>query len=248
MPEPLTSKKIDNSNQNNTLPKPTSNESVWEGRKIYLIAIGTTVLSLLALSVATVYELSKYCAELAHDKIWIPDIPALEAKIKAKFEESFIDRLKQLPGVDYIRLFKHLAICNKDEEILLKQLQQNFAINDYQLKQILSGAHVRLQDEGKTYQTWVQEMETKQARVSSHPSSGPQYAVRGPFVKELLFSQIEEDGVSYTWFQLENHPVKFGHYIRHMWDYIVYKITQKNQGPYGSSSDIDSRPMVLFPK
>jgi hypothetical protein len=224
-------------------------KAVWNGATIKVIVLSTTAaISLVVLAAAAAFELIKYAAEGIHDKIWVPDLPTLEEAVKKKFEESFIDRLKNLPGIDFIRLCKHLAICSKDEEEILKQLQNNFHLTNDELKQILGGAHVRLKDGGVTYETWVKTMETKQKRVSSHPSSSDQYGIRGPFVKELLFSKIEENGETYTWFQLENHPVKFGHYIRHMWDYVVYKATRNNQGPYGSSPAIDSRPIILDPR
>lgn len=220
-------------------------QAEWEGHKFIYITAAAATISFLAVAL---YELAKYVAELTHDKIWAPDIPALEKTIKKKFDEKFIDRLKVIPGVDYIRLFKHLAICKKDEEEIVKKLQSEYVLTDEQIKEILGGAHVRLKDGGRTYEEWVNRMSTKQARMSSHPSSSTQFGIRGPFVKELLFSKIEVNGEQYTWFQLENHPVKFGHFLRHMKDYFVYKLSGKNQGPYGSSPAIDSKPLVLEPR
>jgi len=224
--------------------QPPKTDKVWGGRVVfYLKAAG-----MVAIVFTTLYELGKHFAELAHDKIWVPDVKAVKAlkkELKLKFNKSFVKMIKNIPGADYVRLFKRLAICSDQEKTILNQLQTDFELSDTQLEQIIAGAHVRLDDEGKTYDSWAK-LDKIQPRISSHPSDSPQYGIRGPFVKELLFSRVKEkEGKCYTWFQLENHPVKFGHYIRHMLDYFRYKITKENQGPYGSSPATDSKPLIL---
>lgn len=235
--------KVKTTNEGNTLPKEKP-KSIWEGRAVFWLTVGAASIGL----IITGYEFVKYIAEVAHDKIWKPDIQALEKKIQDKFEAGFCNRLQAIKeGIDYIRVCKHLPLCSKDEEAFLKQLQKDFHFTDQQLVEILKGAHVRLKDGGKTYDRWCQEMTSKYKRTSSHSATSTQYGVSGDFVKQLLFSKVEEKGESYTWFQLENHPVKFGHYIRHMLDFVKYKLSMQNQGPYGSSMAIDTKPILLEP-
>ena len=48
---------------------------------------------------------------------------------------------------------------------------------DEQLKEILMGAHVRLDDDGETYEEWEDKVVNKQSRYSSHSSDKTQYGV-----------------------------------------------------------------------
>lgn len=228
------------------LPEEQNNDQEvnWFGHGVTIIAITAVAIACTILLV----EVAFLIHENIHDKIWQPNPVELEGKISEKFSAEFIEKVKNLSieGIDYVRLFKRLAVTEEDETEIIVYLEQNFEMNSEQLKEILLGAHVRLDDEGKTYEEWIEKLDTKQSRFSSHPSTKTQYGVRGSLIKELLFSHtIDANGKSYTWFQLENHPVSFGHIIRHMMDYFMYMMTNQNQGPYGSSAATDRAPIIL---
>ncbi len=106
------------------------------------------------------------------------------------------------------------------------------------------GAHVLLLDDGSTYKEWSENPAFKTGR-SSHPSNDQQYRMSGKLVKELLFSTVKHEGKVHTWFQLESHPMSFGHVALHMLAYVKYKLSGRNQGPYGSSHHVDQKPLII---
>ena len=103
---------------------------------------------------------------------------------------------------------------------------------------ILSGAHVRIFDFGSRYEHW-KGLKSAHTRRSSHASDGPQYHVDGPLSHTILFGKIGNR----TWMQLEGNPQGVGHVV----DWIKYSVTKKNQGPYGSSSYVENRPLEFIP-
>jgi hypothetical protein len=103
---------------------------------------------------------------------------------------------------------------------------------------ILSGAHVTIFDFGHRYKYW-KGLRSAHTRRSSHSSDAPQYHVDGPLSHTILFGKLG----AWTWLLLEGHPQGLGHVI----DWFKYSITHKNQGPYGSSSYTDNRPLRIFP-
>lgn len=218
----------------------------WKGRFIYVVIVGVGALAL----AAAVYEMALLSYEIVHDKIWTPNLGELEKSVKQKFKESIVNKFKQLKNLDTTRLFKRLAICKEEEREIISSLIERFHLTDEQLQEIFMGAHVRLNDNGQLYDEWIKKIpdESKQSRLSSHPSDAQQYGVRGPLVKELLFSRIKENDKDYTWFQLENHPMSFGHIIRHMIDFFKYKLTGSQQGPDGSSKATHFKPLLILPK
>ena len=57
-----------------------------------------------------------------------------------------------------------------------------------------------------------------------------------------------------TWVQLEKTPAAFGKKklpsltdLRHLWDFVVYRVTRSNVGPWGLSRLTERRPMYLSP-
>lgn len=192
-------------------------------------------------------ELVYLIKESVEDKIWHPNPKDLENRLSKKFSSEFINKVKSvtIEGVNYVRLFKRLTLSKDDEVAFLSYLETHFDISMEEFQQILVGAHVRLEDNGKAYAEWVKTMNDKKLRLSSHPSDQSQYAIQGTMIKELLFSRLEDNGNTYTWFQLENHPVSLGYMIRHMKDYMKYLITSENQGPYGSSKATHNAPIIL---
>jgi hypothetical protein len=230
----------------NTPARQNESQTSWNGKNIVLIGLAIAGVAALAFVLTEIASLIK---EVVDEKLHPADPVELEKRIKNKFSERFVNKLKCLRDLDYIRLFRRMCLCKEEEVQIFTQLDLAFDIDPIQLEQILKGAHVRLDDNGEMYEKWVSELKKKNERVSSHGSDKQQYGIQGPFIKELLFSRItDEQGHKQTWFQLENHPVSLGHIIRHMIDYFKYKFTRENQGPYGSSPFTDSVPIILKTK
>jgi hypothetical protein len=108
--------------------------------------------------------------------------------------------------------------------------------------EIFRGAHVRIVDKGARYDDW-KTLPTADTRSSSHQSNGDQYHVDGPLAHTILFGRF----AGWTWLQLENHPIyDVVSFVGHMIDYINYKRSGDNQGPYGSSPHAEhNNPLVI---
>jgi len=103
--------------------------------------------------------------------------------------------------------------------------------------EIFRGAHVRICDKGARYDDW-KSLPTADTRSSSHQSDGDQYHVDGPLTHTILFGKF----AGWTWLQLEGHPIyDVVSFFGHMIDYINYKRSGDNQGPYGSSPHAENR-------
>lgn len=77
----------------------------------------------------------------------------------------------------------------------------------------------------------------------SHKSDKPVYRITTNQIPEIVFGFRDNQ----TWIQLEKHdPAKYP--IAHLWDFIVYSITHKNQGPLGESVHTDTNPIVANEK
>lgn len=117
---------------------------------------------------------------------------------------------------------------------------------------VLQGAHVVVGDDD-LYQRWI--FPTSRLRMSSHHRSvdkrvSPDYGLDGPLVRESLHGRA----VAGTWVQLERTRASFrwGRLptwsdLVHIRDYIVYRVTGMNVGPWGLSAHVDTRPIVLRP-
>ena len=109
--------------------------------------------------------------------------------------------------------------------------------------EILRGAHVRICDKGARYDDW-KTLPTADTRSSSHKSDGDQYHVDGPLAHTILFGKFG----GWTWLQLEGHPIyDVVSFFGHMIDYINYKRTGENQGPYGSSPHAENHDPLVIP-
>ena len=223
-------------------PKPPEQVN-WLGRVVVVVA----VVAVVAAVAYCLYELICYISEIVRDKFSKESNQELENIVEKRGLRPILDKVKQIEGIDRRRLMKRLVRCKDHEERVLKDLDQRFVFSTAHLKEMLMGAHIRLDDKGKTYQEWAK-MAVVQARISSHPSDGQQFSIKGALIKELLFSAISDSGKTFTWFQLENHPVSFGSILRHMIDYVKYKISAANQGPYGSSPITDLQPLCIQEK
>lgn len=114
-----------------------------------------------------------------------------------------------------------------------------------QLRQLMRGANVRIRgDRGQQlFQVWTQ-LKGAEQRISSHAHKpGTSYAVETPLFGELLFWKDEQGHLR---LQFEGHSLNSPRQIYyHLVDYLRYKMSGKQQGPYGSSKHIDSIPIDL---
>jgi hypothetical protein len=122
-----------------------------------------------------------------------------------------------------------------------------------QFREVLRGAHV-LVDEPELYERW--NFPKSRERLSSHhktidKAKFPDIGLKGPLVREKLHGRTQAG----TWVQLEKTPAAMGHGFRvptvtdlqHLVDYIVYRFTKSNVGPWGLSKATERRPMYLSP-
>lgn len=122
-----------------------------------------------------------------------------------------------------------------------------------QLRDVLCGAHV-LVDEPELYERW--RFPKSRERLSSHHKTidkgqFPDIGLKGPLVREKLHGRTQNG----TWVQLEKTPAAMGKGFRlptltdaqHLFDYVVYRLTKSNVGPWGLSKATERRPMYLSP-
>ena len=122
-----------------------------------------------------------------------------------------------------------------------------------QLREVLYGAHV-LVDEPELYERW--RFPKSRERLSSHHKTVdkaryPDLGLKGPLVREKLHGRTDAG----TWVQLEKTPAAMGNGfrlpgmsdVRHLMDYVVYRLTKRNVGPWGLSGITEKRPMYLSP-
>lgn len=124
-----------------------------------------------------------------------------------------------------------------------------------QLRDLLHGAHV-LVDEPYLYERWLFPKVSHQRISSHHPEVDkreyPDYGMRGPLVREKLHGRTAHG----TWVQLEKTPATMTagkrkpptwNDVRHLADYVVYRLSRSNVGPWGRSGSTEKRPMYLSP-
>lgn len=122
-----------------------------------------------------------------------------------------------------------------------------------QLHDVLCGGHV-LVDDPQLYEKW-RFAPVSHVRISSHhrdidKSRFPDIGMRGQVVREKLHGRTAPG----TWVQLEKTPAAFGKRklpsltdVLHLVDYVVYRVTRSNVGPWGLSRLTERRPMYLSP-
>lgn len=224
-------------------PAPQPQKSEWLGRVVIVVAAAAV-----AVAVAyALYELTCYISDVVRDKFSGQKLADLEAKARKKGLGHLVDKVKEIPSINKRLVVKRLAACKAHEEQIFKDLDQNFVFRVDHLREMLMGAHIRLDDKGLTYGAW-KKIDGIKTRLSSHASDGEQFSIKGSLIKEMLCGDISEEGRKFTWYQLENHPVSFGSIGRHMIDYVKYKICKANQGPYGSSRITDKKPLLIAAK
>jgi len=144
------------------------------------------------------------------------------------------------------------AHLSPEEAAIISDLERH-GLQVPQLRDVLCGGHV-LVDDPKLYDDW-RFPRVSHPRVSSHhrdidKSRYPDIGMRGQVVREKLHGRTAQG----TWVQLEKTPAAFGKRkmpsltdIRHLMDYVVYRMTRSNVGPWGLSRLTERRPMYLSP-
>lgn len=140
-----------------------------------------------------------------------------------------------------------------DEEAQIIASLEEHGLDVVRLREVLCGAHV-LVDDPALYDLW--RFPESRERLSSHhkhvdKQQWPDLGLKGPLVREKLHGRTPNG----TWIQLEKTPATMGnglrlpnwHDVMHLWDYVVYRITKRNVGPWGLSGATESRPMYLSP-
>ena len=141
-----------------------------------------------------------------------------------------------------------------EEAALLADLEAH-GMDVNQLRDVLCGGHV-LVDDPELYERWRFPKVTRE-RLSSHHRtmdkvSYPDLGMHGPLVREKLHGRTANG----TWVQLEKTPAAFGkghrlptwNDVLHLIDFIVYRVTKRNVGPWGLSAVTERRPMYLSPQ
>lgn len=139
-----------------------------------------------------------------------------------------------------------------EEAAIISDLEQH-GLQVPQLRDVLCGGHV-LVDDPELYEAW-RFSTVSHPRISSHhhdidKARFPDIGMRGPLVREKLHGRTAQG----TWMQLEKTPAAFGRRklpsltdLRHLMDYVVYRVTRSNVGPWGLSRVTERRPMYLSP-
>jgi hypothetical protein len=138
------------------------------------------------------------------------------------------------------------------EAAIIADLERN-GLDVPQLRDVLCGAHVLI-DDPDLYERW--RFPKTRARLSSHHKTVdkrryPDLGMKGPLVREKLHGRTAAG----TWVQLEKTPAAMGKGFRlpsltdalHLWDYVIYRLTKSNVGPWGLSKSTERRPMYLAP-
>lgn len=139
-----------------------------------------------------------------------------------------------------------------EEASILADLEQH-GLQVPQLHDVLCGGHI-LVDDPALYDKW-RAAKGSHPRLSSHhrdidKARYPDIGMRGHVVREKLHGRTATG----TWVQLEKTPAAFGGSkmpslddLRHLMDYVVYRFTGSNVGPWGLSRMTERRPMYLSP-
>lgn len=138
------------------------------------------------------------------------------------------------------------------EAAIIRDLEEH-GLDVLQLREVLWGGHVLI-DDPELYVRW--RFPRSRERLSSHhktidKSQYPDLGLKGPLVREKLHGRTKTG----TWLQFEKTPAAMGHGFRlpswtdvlHLYDFVVYRITKSNVGPWGLSKQTERRPMYLSP-
>jgi len=144
------------------------------------------------------------------------------------------------------------AALSPQEAAIISDLERH-GLQVPQLHDVLCGGHVLI-DDPQLYDDW-RFANVSHLRISSHhrdidKTKYPDIGMRGVVVREKLHGRTAQG----TWVQLEKTPAAFGQRklpspddIRHLMDYVVYRLTRSNVGPWGLSRLTERHPMYLSP-
>lgn len=144
------------------------------------------------------------------------------------------------------------AALSPQEAAIISDLERH-GLQVPQLRDVLCGGHVLI-DDPQLYDDW-RFAKVSHPRISSHhrdidKTKYPDIGMRGVVVREKLHGRTAQG----TWVQLEKTPAAFGQRklpgpddIRHLADYVVYRLTRSNVGPWGLSRLTERHPMYLSP-
>jgi hypothetical protein len=149
-------------------------------------------------------------------------------------------------------LLRATKSLSPQEAAIIADLEQH-GLQVSQLHDVLCGGHV-LVDNPDLYADWQFKKVSRQ-RISSHhqdidKSKYPDIGMRGKVVREKLHGRTAQG----TWVQLEKTPAAFGKKklpslddLKHLADYLTYRLTRRNVGPWGLSQMTERHPMYLSP-
>ncbi|MET9485053.1 hypothetical protein [Streptomyces sp. NPDC006638] len=183
---------------------------------------------------------------------------AAPGPVSARRTETVRDRVRLMIGItaragEYRRgLLRAAEHLSPEEAAILSDLERH-GLQVPQLRDVLRGGHVLVDDPG-LYEAW-RAGKGSHPRLSSHHRDidkklYPDIGMRGHVVREKLHGRTAQG----TWVQLEKTPAAFGGSklpslsdLRHLMDYVVYRFTGSNVGPWGLSRMTERHPMYLSP-
>ena len=140
-----------------------------------------------------------------------------------------------------------------EEAVILADLERH-GLQVPQLHDVLCGGHV-LVDDPQLYEDWQFAKGSHPAAVQPPPrhrqeAATPTSGCAGRWCGRSCTGAPTQG----TWVQLEKTPAAFGERklpsltdLRHLMDYVVYRITRSNVGPWGLSRMTERHPMYLSP-
>jgi hypothetical protein len=181
-----------------------------------------------------------------------PDAPSAEQAERTRARVRLLIDITARAGEYRKGLLAAVARLSREESAIIADLERH-GLQVPQLHDILCGGHVLI-DDPQLYEDW-RFRKVSHVRISSHhrdidKKKYPDIGMRGYVVREKLHGRTATG----TWVQLEKTPAAFGKSklptmddLRHLMDYVVYRITRSNVGPWGLSRRTEKRPMYLSP-
>jgi hypothetical protein len=181
-----------------------------------------------------------------------PDALSQERAEQAKARVRLLIEITARAGEYRKGLLAAIAQLSNEEASIISDLERH-GLQVPQLHDVLCGGHV-LVDDPQLYVDWHFK-KVSHLRISSHhrdidKKKYPDIGMRGYVVREKLHGRTATG----TWVQLEKTPAAFGKRklpsmddVRHLMDYVVYRLTRSNVGPWGRSRRTERRPMYLSP-
>jgi hypothetical protein len=181
-----------------------------------------------------------------------PDALSAEEAERVKARVRLLIEITARAGEYRKGLLTAVAQLSREEAAVIADLERH-GLQVPQLHDVLCGGHVLI-DDPQLYEDWHFK-KVSHVRISSHHHDidkklYPDIGMRGHVVREKLHGRTATG----TWVQLEKTPAAFGKRklpsmddLRHLLDYIVYRVTRSNVGPWGLSRRTERRPMYLSP-